>query len=227
MQSPNFPLKKLDIEEIINPNRLRSRWRDKVRDAMRHQPIPNPIENLDFHVSLDAMCEAIAADVCSGNYLPHRPIRLLSEKSKGLCRQLVIPSVRDTLILQTLSDALWVELRGKAPSSNAYYAPNDNRVSRMVRGQTSEYGPLGPWLAFQRTILGFAQDREYIVVTDITNYYDGISYDHLRNILAGLSIVKEHSLGASGRSPTKRLWIGQAASPSSWKTPCMATRMAW
>src|SRR6266404_5243204 len=26
-------------------------------------------------------------------------------------------------------------------------------------------------------------------------------------------------LGASGRSPTKRLWIGQAASPSSWKTP--------
>src|SRR6476646_4396300 len=35
------------------------------------------------------------------------------------------------------------------------------------------------------------------------------------------------SIGASGRSPTKRLWIGQAASPSSWKTPCMATRMAW
>jgi hypothetical protein len=34
-------------------------------------------------------------------------------------------------------------------------------------------------------------------------------------------------LGASGRSPTKRLWIGQTASPSSWKTPFIATRMAW
>ena len=34
------------------------------------------------------------------------------------------------------------------------------------------------------------------------------------------------ALGASGRSPTKRLWIGQAASPSSWKTPFIATRMA-
>jgi hypothetical protein len=27
-----------------------------------------------------------------------------------------------------------------------------------------------------------------------------------------------HFLAALGRSPTKRLWIGQAASPSSWKT---------
>ena len=31
---------------------------------------------------------------------------------------------------------------------------------------------------------------------------------------------------AGRRSPTKRLWIGQAASPSSWKTPFIATRMA-
>jgi hypothetical protein len=35
------------------------------------------------------------------------------------------------------------------------------------------------------------------------------------------------ALGASGRSPTKSLWIGQAASPSSWKTPFIATRMVW
>jgi hypothetical protein len=36
----------------------------------------------------------------------------------------------------------------------------------------------------------------------------------------------DKQLGASGRSATKRLWIGQAASPSSWKTPFIATRMA-
>lgn len=206
MQSPKFPFKKADIAAVINPARLRSRWKEKVRDAMRHQPIPDPLENLDFHIRLDVMCEALAAEVSSGAYIPYRPIRLLSEKSKGLCRQLVIPSVRDALVLQTLSDALWLELREKAPSKNAFYAPNDNRFSRMVQGQTSEYGPLGPWLAFQRTILGFAKDRKYILVTDISNYYDGISYEHLRNILAGFAVAKEHLLDLLIYALSHMLW---------------------
>ena len=34
-------------------------------------------------------------------------------------------------------------------------------------------------------------------------------------------------LGASGRSPTKRFVEGQAAMPSSWKSPRMAAWMAW
>jgi hypothetical protein len=194
MYSPKFPLKKKDLEEVISPFRLKSRWRNKVRDAMRQQLIPDPVEHLDFHINLDAMCTAIAAEVCSGAYIPRPPIRLLSEKSKGLCRQVVIPSVKDALILQTLSDALWVELQKKAPSNNAFYAPDDHRFSKIIRGQSREYGPVNAWLSFQKAIFGFAKTRNFVVVTDIANYYDFISYDHLRNILAGLSIAKEHSL---------------------------------
>ena len=205
MQSPKFPLKRKDIEEVINVPRLKSRWREKVRDAMRHQPMPDPVEHLDFHVSLDAMCAAIAAEVHSGSYIPHAPIRLLAEKSKGLCRQLVIPSVKDALILQTLSDALWGELQKKAPSKNAFYAPNDHRFSQ-IRGQTNEYGPVNPWLLFQETIFGFTRSRKYIVVTDIANYYDCISYDHLRNILADLAIAREHSLDLLIYTLSHMLW---------------------
>jgi hypothetical protein len=206
MRSPKFSLKRPDIAEVINVSRLKSRWRERVRDAMRNQPVPDPLEYLDFHIGIDAICESIAAEVCSGAYIPQRPIRLLSEKSKGLCRQLAIPSAKDALVLQTLSDALWVELRDKAPSPNSFYAPNDNRFSELIRGHTSEYGPLRPWLAFQQTILGFTKNREFIIVTDITNYYDSVSYDHLRNILAGLSIAKEHSLDLLIYTLSHMLW---------------------
>jgi hypothetical protein len=161
---------------------------------MRHQPIPDPLEQLDFHVRLDANCIAIESEVCAASYIPRQPIRLLAEKSKGLCRQLVIPSVKDALILQALSDTLWEEIRSKAPTTKSFYAPADHKFSRPIKGSSSEYGSLAAWLQFQKTIFGFAEVRKFVVVTDIANYYDFISYEHLRNILADLSLLREHAL---------------------------------
>lgn len=161
---------------------------------MRRQPIPDPLENLDFHIRIDAICTTIEAEVLSAAYIPATPIRFLSEKSKGLRRHLVIPSVKDALVLQTLSDALWAEIRAKAPTKKAFYAPGDHQFSKVVKGHSSEYGSLNAWLSFQQTIFGFATSKKFIVVTDIANYYDTISYDHLRNILADLSLAREHAL---------------------------------
>jgi hypothetical protein len=161
---------------------------------MRRQAIPDPLENLDFHIKLDANCAAIEAEICRAGYIPRPPVRFLSEKSRGLCRQLVIPSIKDALILQTLSDALWEELRKKAPTNKSFFAPNDHQFSNFIKGHSSEYGPVGTWIAFQKSIFGFAKTKKYIVVTDIANYYDFVSYDHLRNVLADLSVAREHAL---------------------------------
>ena len=206
MESPKFPHKKVDIEQVINKSNLKSKWKSKVRDAIRKFPIPDSLEYLDFHVRLDSECAAVASEVGNGAYLPHPPQRLLAEKSKGFCRQLVFPMPRDALILQALSDALWVELKKKAPSKNAHYAPNDHSFSKMIRGQTNEYGPVNAWLSFQKTLFNFAKTYPYIVITDIANYYDFISYDHLRNILADLAIAKEHSLDLLIFTLSHMLW---------------------
>jgi hypothetical protein len=194
MHSPKFPLKIDDLRKVINRSRLKITWKSKVRDALRRQPIPDPLENLDFHVSLTSNCEAIEAEVCSASYIPRPPNRFLSEKSKGLCRQLVIPSVKDALILQTLSDALWEEIRLKAPTKKSFYSPADHGFSKAIAGQAAEYGSYAAWLAFQKTVFGFTETKSYLVITDIANYYDFISYEHLRNILADLSLAREHAL---------------------------------
>jgi hypothetical protein len=102
--------------------------------------------------------------------------------------------VKDALILQTLSDALWAEIRLKAPTKKSFYAPGDHQFSKVVKGHSVEYGSINAWLAFQQSIFGFAKSKKFIVVTDIANYYDSISYDHLRNILADLSLAREHAL---------------------------------
>jgi len=43
-------------------------------------------------------------------------------------------------------------------------------------------------------------------VTDIANYYDFISYEHLRNIVASLSVVKEHALDLLIYTLSSMLW---------------------
>jgi hypothetical protein len=194
MHSPKFPLKAKVLRDVVSASRLKSTWKHKVRDAMRRQPIPDPLENLDFHVRINAICTTIEAEVLTGAYIPHAPIRFLSEKSKGLCRQLVIPSVKDALDLQTLSDALWAEIRVKVPTKKSFYAPGTHQFSKIIKGHSTEYGSINAWLAFQESIFGFAVQKKYIVVTDIANYYDSISYEHLRNILADLSLAREHAL---------------------------------
>jgi hypothetical protein len=206
MHSPKFPLKIDDLRKVINVGRLKTIWKAKVREAMRSQPIPDPLENLDFHVRLNSNCEAIEAEVCSASYIPRPPNRFLSEKSKGLCRQLVIPSVKDALILQTLSDALWVEIRLKAPTKKSFYSPADHGFSKAIKGHAAEYGSFAAWLAFQKTVFGFTATKKYLVVTDIANYYDFISYEHLRNILADLSLAKEHALDLLIYSLSCMLW---------------------
>ncbi len=138
MHSPKFPLKAKSLRDVINISRLKSTWKNKVREAMRRQPILDPLENLDFHTRIDAICTMIEAEVLSAAYIPATPIRFLSEKSKGLCRQLVIPSVKDALVLQTLSDALWAENRAKAPTKKAFYAPGDHQFSKVIKGHSSE-----------------------------------------------------------------------------------------
>lgn len=206
MHSPKFANKKDDLSKIVNSFRLKSTWKSKVRNAMRNQPIPDVVENLDFHVNLEARCTSISNEILTALYIPRPATRLLSEKSKGLCRQIVIPTVKDALILQTLSDAIWTEIKHKSPTSKSFYAPEDHSFSKTINGEANPYGPVQAWLNFQKEIIGFTKDFRYIIVTDIANYYDSISYDHLRNILSDLSLSKEHALDLLIYTLSHMLW---------------------
>jgi hypothetical protein len=195
MKSPRFPMREPHLRAVAAAGHLADLWKRKVRDAMRKQNIQDPIEHLDFHVNLTIECKKLEDLILSGSYVTGRIRRILVEKSKGLCRQIVIPNVHDALILQSLSDALWADIKGKAPSKNAFYLPDDHAFSKRSDPHSEPgYGSFRAWLDFQRAIFGFAATRNYIVVTDIANYYDCISYGHLRNIISDLVPVKEEIL---------------------------------
>jgi hypothetical protein len=190
-------MKAADLKKIVSADNLRKIWKTKVRDHLRKQLVPDPVEFLDFHINLKQRTFELEGLICSGEYQPRPIIRMRSEKGRGLCRQVALPSPEDALVLQALSDALWSVISAKAPSKNAFFAPEDQAFSKQnVQDDEDEwgYGPIESWLDFQKTVLGFSATRNYVVVTDIANYYDFILHSFLRAILADYAHEKEHSL---------------------------------
>lgn len=154
---------------------------------MRDQFLCDGVENLDFHINRKTESQKLSQLILSGGYTPQKSQRILVEKSKGLCRQLVIPSVRDAIVLQCLSDALYSQIKDKAPTKKAFFEPKDHAFSSTP----SSYGTFASWLNFQKELFKFSKNRRFIVVTDIANYYDSISYVHLRNAISSISDVEE------------------------------------
>jgi len=191
MHSPKFRAKSKTLSASINASSLLASWKAKVRDDLRRQIVPDPVEFLDFHSNIGSACQGLATEIQSGTYVTSHVTRVTSEKSKGLCRLIVLPHVRDALVLQVLADALWVELKGKAPTDKAYYAPKDHAFIKMKLGLEDDYGPISEWIKFQKEILNFSNRHKYIVVTDIANYYDWIRYSTLRSVISELVSAKE------------------------------------
>lgn len=187
MKSPRFDIRAAKLQKIFSPANIERIWKGKVRTSLRDQFVNDGIEHFDFHVARQLESKKLSHLILTGEYTPQRAQRILVEKSKGLCRQLVIPTARDAIVLQCLSDALHAEIKGKAPTTKSFFEPKDHSFSSTPSG----YGSFAAWLNFQRALFKFSKTRNFVVVTDIANYYDSISYVHLRNAVASISGVEE------------------------------------
>ena len=205
MRSPNFPHRAEIISNVLNYRAIRSVWKRYLRDKLRSSVIADPLENLDTHVNIDIVAKNIERRISSGIYAPSQPKRMLVEKSKGLCRQVVLPHVDDALILQCLFEAFYKDIKGQAPSRNAFFEPDKGFAAKRLSDGT-RYGSLKSWLNFQKKIFEFLDDHPYVVVTDIANYYDFISYDHLRHSISGTINIREPILDLLLFSLSGMLW---------------------
>lgn len=153
-----------------------------MRFALRDRYVPDPLEYMDYHTELRSNAVRLSTQVVSGAYRPSPPVRILMEKSKGLCRQIVLPQIDDAVILQRLSDSFFSSIRGKTPSKFAFFEPDNFTFSKS--GDRASYGNFAAWLHFQEHLFTISGRKPYVVVTDIANYYDHIGYDQLRNVIA-------------------------------------------
>jgi hypothetical protein len=146
MKSPKFTFSVESIKKCVSPAIISSLWKSKIRAQLRKQIVWDVIEYRDIDNNLKDFSEGISKLVTTASYRVERPHNYLVEKSRGLCRQMVLISPRELVLLQCLSSALHKQIVAKSPSKAAFFQPGDMKWSegKMTLGE-GEYGSVASW----------------------------------------------------------------------------------
>lgn len=192
MRSPKFAFSVPSLASCVSRANVEQAWRRKVKPQLRKQLLWDPIEFRDLDTGIKQLAAQIEAEVAKAEYKVSKPQTYLLEKSRGLCRQMMLVRPHDLILLQCLSTKLYQQIVSSAPSKAAFFEPGDMKWStgKMTIGE-GDYGSIASWKRFQKQVLKFRNENKFVVVTDVANFYDFINFKHLRNIIASICDVDE------------------------------------
>lgn len=141
-------------------------------------------DHYDFNFNIEDRIQALKASILDGSYVVGTPLIYKTEKKYGICRHMVIPQPEDALILQCLTEQISNSVLKKQPSKNAFYSRDKHNVKKPH--EAVEYGLSfrEQWKVLQKQIYNFTDSFDYLVVTDLTNYFDSIDLRELRRVFS-------------------------------------------
>lgn len=192
LNTPRFRIREDDLKKALYPQKMEYLWRNNVKSILRDQPFWDLHDYYDFNINLLHRIESIRESIFDGTYQPARPIRVKSEKKVGISRQLVILFPEDALVFESIGEYLFHLIIKSQPSQKAFFSRNQRQPKSIIDFDVNAGYPWWIlWPEFQKQILEFAHNCKYTIVTDISNYYDCIDFNQLRNYLASLDQISE------------------------------------
>jgi hypothetical protein len=160
-------------------------WKKVVRQGMRSQDLLCLHDYCDYHRNHDVLNLVIRDQILRHEYRPKPPHVIRLEKKYGVCRHIQIPDPGDAVVLQTLVEHISPYIKSNQPSSRAFYNRSHSKPkSEADLDDSFSYQWWELWREFQKRIYEFSEMFDYVVVTDIANYFDTVSFDRLRNVLS-------------------------------------------
>ena len=180
-----------NLKLVFTLNHLTNTWRKVVRNQIRSFPLKDLFDYYDLNYNIESRSEMIINEITAGTYKPSLPLIYRVEKKYGVSRHVVHPQPIDSLILQVLTGSLQNDVLKKQPSKNAFYARDKHFFSEEFEGTDYSMVWSAQWKEMQRTIYKFNKARKYLVVTDLSNFYDNIDLSQLRRILSNIANPSE------------------------------------
>ncbi|MET0461503.1 MAG: RNA-directed DNA polymerase [Chitinophagaceae bacterium] len=176
---------------MFSKTRITETWRTIVRQQLRTLDLTDLFDHYDFNYNIEERSASIRNEILNGSYKVGQPLIYRIEKKFGICRHLVIPQPSDSLVLQVLVEYVASQILAKQPSKNAFYSRDKHNMA--FPHEIEEYGLTfrQQWKNLQKKIYNFNEGKKYIVVTDLSNYYDSIDIKELRKVFTSYAQIDE------------------------------------
>jgi hypothetical protein len=200
-------LRKQELDKIFSKKNISAIWRKIVKDQLRRTDILDIFDHYDFNYNIEERASLLRNDLLNGTYQCSLPLIYRVEKKYGICRHLIIPQPIDALILQIITEELSNEIIKKQPSLNAYYSQDKHNVGKPH--EIHEYGFhwRDLWKKMQKQIYKFSEEKELIIVSDLTNFYDSIDINELRKKITSYVDDKEVLIDILFKIVEKISWL--------------------
>jgi hypothetical protein len=178
-------LRKKTLKNLFTIKNLSKIWRSVVRSQMRQLDILDLHDYYDFNLNIEDRSREIRIQILKGQYKASPPLIYRLEKKYGICRHLMIPSPSDALIFQTITEYLAPLVKEATPTEKAYYS-RDKHLLKLPHefDEGSGYPWFILWPRFQKEIFRFSNKCDFLVITDVTNFFDNIGLRELRHIVS-------------------------------------------
>ncbi|MFH0769605.1 MAG: reverse transcriptase domain-containing protein [Chloroflexota bacterium] len=157
---------------------------------MRRLDIIDLYDYYDFTSNIQEKAKEIGTQILKAQYRATSPLIYRLEKKYGICRHMMIPSPSDALVFQTITEHLAPLLEKAQPTKKAYYSRDKHTLKLPHQLPNTGYWST-LWPKYQKDILGFTDSCDYLVVTDITDFFDNIGLRELRHIVSSKIEVDE------------------------------------
>lgn len=183
----------------ITRTALWSAWK-AVRQELKKVPHRDVIDHLEYDLDPDVWINRLLRQISEGRYEPTTPMRYTLAKSKGFSRLMTRPHISDVVLYRAIADYLYRKAKRSQVKHAYFLRATLNQAIRDAEQDAKEKLEADPqyrtgkkrsflqWLKFDqyRKHLIFDRVHRFIVVTDITNFFDSILYDRIEERLYGL-----------------------------------------
>jgi hypothetical protein len=179
----------------ISRSSLWQSWKE-IRTELKQATVRDVIDFLDYDIEPEIWIRRLLRQISLGVYEPHSPTRFFLAKSGGFKRRLSVLAIPDLVLFRTLANFVHrralkyqqphvyyrrIDLH-RASESAAKAARNDiNRVAAVYRFTSAR--SFRNWLEYEqyRKHLILKRVYRYIVLTDVTNFFDSVLHSQVSN----------------------------------------------